>query len=155
LSVEGLPDDATAKFDTSFFPSPGNGMTNLTITPGPRTLPGTYFITVIATSGDTTGATTFQLVIDCSPPLILGIDQPKSTSVNRGSTTTLQAKSAGTGPFTYQWYTGVPGSTNFPVSGGNKQSLTTPAINDTSLFWVRVSNACGSVDSQAATLTVK
>ncbi|HYS53917.1 MAG TPA: hypothetical protein VER58_09185 [Thermoanaerobaculia bacterium] len=155
LSVEGLPDDATAKFDKSFFPSPGNGTTTLTITPGPRTLPGTYFITVIATSGDTSGATTFQFVIDCSPPMILGIDQPKSSTINRGSTANLQVKSAGTGPFTYQWYAGIPGSTNFPISGANKQTLTTSAINDTSLFWVRVSNACGATDSQAATITTR
>src|SRR5438445_8932014 len=119
LTVEGLPDDATAKFDNSFFPSPGNGTTNLTITPGPRTLPGTYFITVIATSGDTSGAATFQFVLDCTPPMILGVDQPRSASVNRGATANLQVKAAGTGPFTYQWYAGVPGSANSPISGAN------------------------------------
>ena len=159
LSVEGLPDDATAKFDKSFFPSPGNGTTNLTITPGPRTLPGTYFITVVATSGDTSGATTFQFVLDCSPPMILGVDQPKSASVNRGTTANLQVKSAGTGPFTYQWYTGIPGSANSPIWRVRKRSsansLTTPTINDTGSFWVRVSNACGSTDSQAATVSVR
>ena len=156
LSVSGLPDDVTTKFDRSTIPNPGAGDVNLTITTAPLTLPATYFVTVTATSaaGDQSAGSTFEFIIDCSPPMILGINQPRSTTVNRGSTTQLKVNVEGTGPFFYQWYQGFRGQTSSPIkSGGNSSTLTTPAINDTSQFWVRVSNACGTVASQAATVT--
>lgn len=156
VSVSGLPDDVITKFDKSVLPNPGSGNINLTITTAPLTLPATYFVTVTATSkaGDQSAGSTFEFIIDCSPPMILGINQPKSTSVNRGSTTQLSVNVLGTGPFFYQWYQGFRGQTSSPIkSGGGSSTFTTPAINATSQFWVRVSNACGTVDSQVATVT--
>jgi len=63
-------------------------------------------------------------------------------------------KASGSGPFSYQWFTGASGLVNFPLGGGTTPNFTTSAINDTTSYWVRVTNPCGSTDSQTATITV-
>jgi hypothetical protein len=59
----------------------------------------------------------------------------------------------GTTPLTYWWYRGEAGDTSTPV-GTNSASFTTPALTQTTTYWVRVSNSAGSEDSTVATITV-
>ena len=60
---------------------------------------------------------------------------------------------AGTGPFTYQWYRGSSPNTSQPVSGATSSSYTTPKLNrGTYTYWVRVTGACGIVNSNTATV---
>ena len=153
LNLGGLPEDVTSSFAQQVIPVPGNGRTDLSIKVGALTLPNTYVANIVATGGEATGGTTFLLTIDCGPPLILGIDQPKNTSVNRGGTAKLTVKPSGTGPFFYQWYSGYSGLTAFPIKSGTSATLTTPPITNDAPFWVRVTNACGSVDSRTVTVT--
>jgi hypothetical protein len=155
LSVTGLNNDVKTSFDKSTFPSPGNGDATLTLSTGDFTFPGTYFVTVTATSasGNQIGGGTFQFIVDCQPPFILGVNQPKGASVTNGQTASLSVIADGTGPLVYQWYQGYPGVTTTPVANGNGASVTTPAVNGRTQFWVRVSNACGTVDSLPATVT--
>jgi hypothetical protein len=51
-------------------------------------------------------------------------------------------------------FTGASCLVNFPIAGGTTANFTTSAINDTSQYWVRVTNPCGSVASQTATVNV-
>ena len=44
------------------------------------------------------------------------------------------------------------GVARFP--GATGRTFSTPELNATSAYWVRVSNACGTVDSNTATVTV-
>jgi hypothetical protein len=53
----------------------------------------------------------------------------------------------------YQWYVGSRGNTGSPISGANTAEINIPVPTTTS-FWVRVSNACGSADSETAVVTV-
>ncbi|HUO83502.1 MAG TPA: hypothetical protein VM534_00175, partial [Thermoanaerobaculia bacterium] len=58
-------------------------------------------------------------------------------------------------PFTYQWYVGPSGDDSAPVSGATSASFTTPALTDTTTYWVRVSNGCLTpADSSSVTITV-
>ncbi|HEY6843759.1 MAG TPA: hypothetical protein VI391_06285 [Thermoanaerobaculia bacterium] len=157
LSVTGMPDGVTATFDNGTLKNPGSGNANLTLSANGSVLPGTYFITVIgsAANGTDIGASTFSYVVDCAPPYILGINQPASTSVSSGSTAQINVTADGTGPLSYQWYEGIPGVTTAPITNANTSALTTGSIRGQHMFWVRVSNACGSVDSQGATVTAK
>lgn len=158
LSVAGLPNGVTASFDNGgTFKNPGSGNANLTLSSNGLVPGGTFFVTVIASAanGPDVGASTFTYVVDCTPPFILGINQPKATSVSNGSTAQLTVVADGTGPLNYQWYQGIPGVTTVPVSNGSGPTLTTPSINGSRSFWVRVWNACGSVDSQAANVTTQ
>lgn len=153
LNVTGLPDDVQLTLSKAVIPKPGRDTVNLTIKTGANTFPGTYAVQVVATGGDSTATNSFLVTVYCDPPLILGTTQPKSQSVTRGSVARLDVTAAGTGPFKYQWFVGHTGQTRFPLAGGTDKAFTTSSINDTSFYWVRVTNACGSADSQTATIT--
>lgn len=79
--------------------------------------------------------------------------QPAGTTIATGYTATLSLVATGTPAPTIQWYQGAVGTTTTPV-GTNSSSFTTPALSTTTSYWARVSNAGGSVDSAAATVTV-
>ena len=87
----------------------------------------------------------------CNSPVITA--QPAGATVTSGSTRTLSVTASGTAPLAYQWYIGASGVTTTPIGGATSATLSVaPAV--TTSYWVRVSNACGSVNSNAATLTV-
>jgi len=127
----------------------------LTISTTATTTAGDHAVTLTATTSDgTTSSATIFVTVICDPPFILGLDQPKSSTVSTGRPALLSVKASGSGPFSYQWFTGASGLVNFPLAGGTTPNFTTSAINDTTSYWVRVTNPCGSADSQTATITV-
>jgi hypothetical protein len=78
--------------------------------------------------------------------------QPANQTVTVGSTATFSVVAAGTTPLTYQWQKGTT-----PITGATAASYTTAATNSSdngSQFEVVVTNAVGSITSNAATLTV-
>jgi hypothetical protein len=154
VNVAGLPDSVTATLSPTFFTAPGRGTSTLTIRTGAMTLPGTYPVFLTAVGGDQTASTSFVVNITCEPPQLLGIGQPLDRVVQRNNVAQLEVAPVGTGPFFYQWYSGYTGSTLFPLSSGNGRTFTTGPITDTTSYWVRVSNACGSVDSRTVNVTV-
>lgn len=80
--------------------------------------------------------------------------QPASSNVSSGGTATLAVTATTSGgTLSYQWYEGASGITTTPV-GTNSPTFTTPALSATKSYWVRLSNACGSVNSNTATVTV-
>lgn len=87
----------------------------------------------------------------CTPPSITA--QPTSRTITAGTSTTLSVSASGTSPLSYQWYIGASGNTTTPVPGGTGPSITV-APGATTAYWVRVSNACGTVNSGSATVTV-
>src|SRR5262249_39919143 len=80
--------------------------------------------------------------------------QPQSQTINAGQTATLNVAATGDAPLSYQWYQGSASDTSNPVNGATSASFTTPALNATTSYWVRVTNAVGSADSNTATITV-
>jgi formylglycine-generating enzyme required for sulfatase activity len=109
-----------------------------------------YWVRVLNSSGVVNSATATVTVN--LPPTIT--TQPASVTIASGDTTTLRVVASGTGPLSYQWYQGTAGTTTTPV-GTNSSSFTPPALTSTTSFWVRVSIISGSVNSIAATVTVK
>jgi hypothetical protein len=81
--------------------------------------------------------------------------QPRSATILTGTSTTMTVSAIGTGPLTYQWYQGLPGTTTTPV-GSNSPSFTTPALNVDTRYWVKVTTAANptGADSAAAAITV-
>ena len=98
-----------------------------------------------------TGAAWVFVTTGCTSPSITA--QPQSPTIQSGQTATLSVTTTGTPELTYQWYQGNAGDTSAPV-GGNASTFTTPPLTATTSFWVRVTNACGTADSAAATITV-
>lgn len=70
-----------------------------------------------------------------------------------GQTKTLSVTASGTTPFTYQWYRGNFGDTSNPV-GTNSNQFTTPALTETTSYWVRVSGCTPAVSANSGTVTV-
>jgi hypothetical protein len=85
----------------------------------------------------------------CTAPAITA--QPQSVTISSGTTTTLTVTASGTSPLTYAWYLGTSGNTATYLGGG--PSYTT-GPGSTTQYWVRVSNACGTVNSNTVTVTV-
>ncbi len=85
------------------------------------------------------------------PPSIT--TQPASQTITAGQSATLTVVASGTS-LTYQWYQGTSGITTSLISGATASSYTTPALNSTTNYWVRVSNSVGQADSNTATITV-
>ena len=78
--------------------------------------------------------------------------QPSNQSIAPGLTAILTVTASGSG-LSYQWYAGSSGVTVNPV-GTNSSSYTTSALINNTKYWVRVSNAGGSVDSVTAQVSV-
>src|SRR5207237_842428 len=84
------------------------------------------------------------------PPTIT--TQPASQTVSVGQTATFTVTAAGTAPLRYQWQ-----KNGTVIGGATAASYTTPATtaaDNGDQFTVVVSNAVGSVTSNAASLTV-
>lgn len=145
MTVEGLPDGATAVFGTN--PVTPSALTNLVITPG-TALPGTYDLVVTGTSGAIVHSANLQILISLNEPdeAVLTIPADNATAVFVGATLSWDAVPFAT---TYdiqiatdpvfvnmvQEATGLTG-TSFTVN---------PNLDgETEYFWhVKVTNACG------------
>lgn len=120
---------------------------------------GDFNVTIRAWEGSSfngrSASGTFTIRVTAATPVTL-TQQPLPVTIFGGETAKLTVVATGGTPITYQWYQGNAGDTSTPV-GGNSPSLTTPVLNATQRYWVRVSNALspGGVDSQAATVTVQ
>ena len=79
--------------------------------------------------------------------------QPVSQEVASGASASLSVTASGE-DLTYQWYTGNSGDIAAPVSGATTGNLTTSALTTSTNYWVQVTNAGGSADSETAVVTV-
>lgn len=86
------------------------------------------------------------------PPQILR--QPASGAARMGERAGLSVSVFGEN-LSYQWFEGVPGDTSHPLNGLEATVTTPPALPGLWSFWVRVSNPFGTVDSAAATISVR
>ena len=109
-----------------------------------------YWVKVSNTAGSTNSNTATITVL--SPPSITV--QPASQTITSGQNATLFVTATGSGQLTYQWYHGNSGDTKTAVSGANNSTFTTPALTQTTSYWVKVTNSAGSVNSTTATVTV-
>lgn len=110
-----------------------------------------YWVRVSA-SGRAVDSSTATVAVDAIAPSI--IEPPENETVAPGKTAYLFVEVTGSQPLTFQWFRGDSGTTSDPIPGATESGLTTPALSETTKFWVRVSNPAGSVDSTAATVTV-
>ncbi len=80
--------------------------------------------------------------------------QPTNQTVSRaGYSTTLWVEATPPRAVNYMWYRGLTGDLSNPT-WCTSNAFTTPAIWQTTPFWVRVSNPAGYVDSSTATVSL-
>ncbi|MGH9847384.1 MAG: alpha/beta fold hydrolase, partial [Blastocatellia bacterium] len=115
--------------------------------------PGSYSIQVSNPNGRLSNQFGFTVSAEptCSLPAIT--QQPNSAVFN-GAPVTLSVAASSATTLAYQWYLGTKGDTTSPVAGATSASLTITQPFSTASYWARVSNTCGSVNSNAAVITV-
>lgn len=111
-----------------------------------------FWASLTNTCGEiSTRTVTVQVVEGCEPPVIT--THPASQQVSKGQSVTLGVAATGSPLLKYEWFEGAVGDTSKPV-GTDFPIFTTPAIEKTTRYWVRISNDCGSANSTAAELRV-
>ena len=86
----------------------------------------------------------------CTAPTL--VETPQNDTVKAGQHALLHVSALGTAPLHYAWHNLADALTSL---GDDSAVFQTPPLLITTQFNVTVSNACGSVDSPAATITVK
>lgn len=114
----------------------------------------TYYYRVVANnSAGSVKGTEQSFTTGAAAPRI--VEQPQPQTVIAGHQATLRVRASGTGPLGYQWYRGESGDISVPVSGATSSSLTLPGADTPASYWVRISNAGGSIDSASVLLKVE
>lgn len=112
-----------------------------------------YTYRLLATNGATAAADS-DVTVTTDPiltPVITG--QPESKEIPHDSSTTLSVDVTSEAALTYQWYEGTSGDTSNPITDATSGTYTTPSLNGTFEYWVRITNEHGSIDSETATVT--
>jgi hypothetical protein len=86
----------------------------------------------------------------CVDPAFL--EKPREALLYKGAETLLSAKVRGSPPFAVQWYVGPRGDPSNPWASNTWRLSVRP--ESTTDYWVRVTDACGHVDSDTTRITV-
>ena len=90
----------------------------------------------------------------CKGPTITSGPVASPPTIELGQNAQLSVSAtASQGALQFRWYKGSSGMTNAPVPGGTASTVSV-SPSQTSSYWVRVSDGCGSVDSPAIQVTV-
>ena len=150
-SVPDAGDGADYDWDiTNGVITEGDGTREITFTAG-SVSPVGLSVTVTESHGCSNSG---NLNITVNDPPVITV-QPASTTLCSESGTTLSVTATGTG-LTYQWYRGLSGNTEDPISGATSSSYATGNLTGTMDYWVRVSGTapCLAADSDTATVTI-
>jgi len=134
----GTMDPTTSKTGT-------DGRASSTLTAGSSS--GTYHVG--AKVGSDKASQDYYIVLACTAPSIT--DQPDDATVTVGASVTFSVTASGTTPLSYQWR---KGSDNISGATGSSYTILSVVMANAGSYDVVVSNACGTVTSNAATLTV-
>jgi hypothetical protein len=130
-------------------PIPGGTLSLIDVSPAMTT---SYWVEATNDCGIATSAAAVVTVTPaCVSPTITA--QPTGTTIVAGDAALLQVSTVGTAPVSVQWYVGSSPDTTAPVVQGDLPFVTVTPDGTTS-YWARAANACGSVDSAPAVVTV-
>jgi hypothetical protein len=124
------------------------------VSTGPLTATTSFWAAVRNSCGELPTRTAIITVTDepvCSLPSLTA--SPLSQQIQANTSVSLLVAVLGEA-LQYQWYEGPKGDTSKPV-GTNQATFVSDKLLRATSFWVRVSNACGSLDSEAAVITIK
>src|SRR5436190_1083230 len=113
---------------------------------------GDQFTVVVSNAAGSVTSRAAALTVSTTPVTPTITAQPASQTVSAGQTATFTVTATGTAPLSYQWQ-----KNGTAIGGATAASYTTPATtaaDNGDQFTVVVSNAAGSVTSNAAALTV-
>ena len=117
----------------------------------PTLLENTSYWVKVTNAGNPGGANSTTAMVTVRQPAVITADL-ESTSIFIGNTTTLSVTATGHAPLTYEWFQGPSGTTTTPVGTGS--SFTTPALLETTSYWVRVTNIANLSGANSATAII-
>ena len=79
--------------------------------------------------------------------------QPASQEIASGSSASLSVAANGD-DLTYQWFIGISGHDDTPIAGATTGNLETGVLTTSTNFWVQITNAGGTSDSETAVVSV-
>jgi len=130
-------------------PAPGNA-TSSTYLPTSPTTTTSYWVLITDSVGNTEQSA--AAVITVLPHITT---QPVGVQIAPGGTATLAVAIASGEPgVSYQWYESTGGAAGSAIDGATDTTYTTSALATTTTYWVAVSNASGTVNSDPAVVTV-
>lgn len=103
-----------------------------------------YWVRVTGQCAPSSDSPAVTVTVTCTPIASGPTAQP--STITAGGTSTLSIATAGSGPFTIQWYTGNVGDTSNPIQGANSTSVQVSPSNS-AVYWVHVTAPCGSQDA--------
>lgn len=151
---EGAVDASTVMVESAA----ANGTTSVNATTGAitythddsATTSDSFTYSVRDDSGALSPAATVQVtIVPCTSPSISS--QPSGGSLCEGGSITLSVSAGGQKPLAYQWRRN---GADLPGENGTTLSLNSVTTADDGSYTVVVSNVCGSLTSQSATVTV-
>ena len=119
--------------------------------------PGTYNIKVRAYKGSNnsgynyTKTFTIEVAPGSSPPSIT--NQPQSIKISSVDKVNLKVSASGNN-LQYQWFNGESGDTSIPVPSATNSSLEVGPLSSDAKYWVKITNASGSVNSNTSKLKI-
>ena len=116
----------------------------------PMVVNGKVYISDFSVTGDTN--TDEIHVYGLLAPAI--IEQPADVMIESGARATLSVRATGAEQLTYQWYRGAVGDTANPINGATESTFTTGQLTQNRMFWVRISNQYGEVDSRSVLVSI-
>ncbi len=132
--------------------SPIAGATSSSYTTPALTNTTSYWVRVSNSYGNPADSNTATITVTVPPGITT---QPQGRTIRGGEAVSLSVAATGSGPLSYKWYIGTSGTTTIPIAGATSSSYTTPALMNTTRYWVRVSNPYSvPADSTTATITV-
>jgi hypothetical protein len=148
FSVEVSNTSPTPSYQWRRNGAPIAGATNSSYTgAGSSANDGVYDCVVTNSCGSTTStAATYTARI--APAITV---QPQNTALCAGVNGVLDVTAIGTGPLAYQWFRNGTGLGNFTSSA---LTIFNPSAANAGQYFCRVTNVCGSVDSNVITVTV-
>ncbi|MEA2163352.1 MAG: large repetitive protein [Thermoanaerobaculia bacterium] len=129
------------------------GTNSANFNPSPTTTTS-YWVRVTGCNSLTANSNTAVVTVTCNAPSAPApVASP--TSIAAGQSSTISESPTGSGPFTYQWYSGNSGQTGNPIGGATSNNSITVSPSATTSYWVRVTGQCAPpADSPATTVTV-
>ena len=139
---------------------PVTNSTTVLLTPSAPLQYGAEYVVTVLASGVTdivpaNMASNYVFNFTVVPPVIPSFtDQPDSTTIAVGASTSLSVAVTGTPTPLLQWYQGAAGDTSTPLAGETNATFTTPNLATSTSYWVRATNLAGPTDSATAVVTV-
>jgi hypothetical protein len=111
-----------------------------------------YWVRATNTCGNTDSNVAVLTVPQCTLPVI--VTQPSNVTLTAGETFSVAV--IATGATSYQWFRASSGDPSNPVSGATGPVFTSSITNvGPTPFWVRITNECGSTNSNTVTVTTQ